>query len=409
MLNNFKIVALTHKKVQLNQLGDLIIPADELKQTLLAAGEQLELRELLYLGTCNRVEFAFVSDRSFDHPSRIGELLKSFYHKWDDNKISSIIEQSEVYQGIDAVEHLFRVSSSLDSLIVGEKEIFPQYRAAYQTCNKLGLTGDFLKILDQCAVKNAKQIYSQTKISENPVSVASLACRKVRQITDREDPKFILIGAGQTMKLISKYLAKHGFSSIAVFNRSVKNAEILAKELNGTAYPLDMLAGHPEPFDVIITCTASAKPIITPQIYSSLVKGDSSQKIILDLAVPNDTHPEVLQNNNIKFISIDQLHAIASENLLKRQEEIAAAEVIIKKNIIEYQQVRKEREVEAAMRSLPQKIKEIHATTVNEVFANRIGRLDNNAKELLTDVVNYLEKKYISVPMRMAKDILTNY
>jgi len=296
----------------------------------------------------------------------------------------------------------------MESLIVGEKEILAQLRKAYENCKEAGLTGDGLRMFMNCIVKTAKEVYTNTNISKNPISVVSLAYRKLRSYHLTLNERILIIGAGETNRNISKYLQKHKFSNFAVFNRTVEKAAELAADLNGEAYALDALKDYKKGFDVIITCTSAVEPIITPEIYTTLLNGETSRKTIVDLAVPNDTDPEVLKQFPVNFIEVHSLNELAKRNLQERYEELTHAEAIITENINLFCLELKQRKIELAMRQVPEKIKEIRNTAINSVFAEEVQNMDKESRETLEKVINYMEKKYISVPMIMAKDILVN-
>jgi glutamyl-tRNA reductase len=271
-----------------------------------------------------------------------------------------------------------------------------------------GFTGDYLRLVMNRVVKTAKEVYTNTAIARKPISVVSLAYRKLRELKMCTNSKILIIGAGETNKNLSKYLQKHKYSNFTIFNRSIENAQKLADDLGGVAYGLDALKTFKAGFDVIITCTSATEPIITNEIYTSLLNGDESRKVIVDLAVPNDTSPEVLQNHPITFIEVHSLQEIANSNLKERYEELIFAERIIEENIVDFKPVLKQRRVEIAMKEVPEKIKEIRNAAVNGIFANEIENMDQESREVLERVMNYMEKKYISLPMIMAKDILIN-
>lgn len=218
----------------------------------------------------------------------------------------------------------------------------------------------------------------------------------------------MIIGAGETNRNISKYLQKHKFSNFAVFNRTVANAEKLAADLGGEAFDLEALKTYKKGFDAIITCTSAVEPIITTAVYQSLLNGETGRKTIVDLAIPNDTAPEVLEQFPVNFIEVHSLNEVAKKNLQERYHELVHAEAIIEQNIAEFVQQLKQRRIEVAMRQVPEKIKEIRNTAINSVFADEVQGLDEQSREILEKVINYMEKKYISVPMVMAKDILIN-
>jgi len=404
-LKYLKVIAFTHKSVDLKDLGKFVICNESLEKSLENVQVKFDIPEIFYLGTCNRVEFVFTAEQRMDSEFVKDFILSLNIHVTQD-QVDSLIDQVLVYEDVEALNHLLRISCSLESLVVGEKEILAQVRKAYETCRISGFTGDYLRLIMSRVVKTAKEVYTNTGIARKPISVVSLAYRKLRELKMCTNAKILIIGAGETNRNISKYLKKHKYSNFTIFNRSLENAEVLANELSGQAYTLENLKTYKMGFDVIITCTSATEPIITDEIYQSLLNGDTSRKVIVDLAVPNDTCPEVLKRNPVTFIEVHSLQEIANNNLQERYEELIHAERIIRQNIEEFMPVLKQRRVEIAMREVPEKIKEIKNTAINQIFASEIECMDDASKEVLGRIMNYMEKKYISVPMVMAKDIL---
>jgi glutamyl-tRNA reductase len=257
-------------------------------------------------------------------------------------------------------------------------------------------------------VKTAKEVYTDTHIARNPVSIVSLAYRKLRDLKMDTNTRFLIIGAGETNQNLAKYIQKHKDAQFTVFNRSLEAAKTLANELGGKAFSLSELENYKEGFDVLITCTGSTDSIITNKIYTNLLAGDTSKKTIIDLAVPNDVSSEVIAQHPINYIEVCSLQAVASKNLQERYDELVHAERIIEENIAEFLPLLKQRRVELAMREVPEKVKEIKSFALNTVFAQELSVMDEDSRAVLEKVINYMEKKYISVPMVMAKDILVN-
>ena len=255
-------------------------------------------------------------------------------------------------------------------------------------------------------VKTAKEVYTNTNISKNPVSVVSLAYRKLRELNVCANSRLLIIGAGETNKNIAQYLKKHKYANFSIFNRTIEKAEVLAKELNGTALPLTALADFKQGFDVIITCTGATEPIVTEEIYQTLLNGDSGKKVIVDLAIPNDVDSQVVKKFPIHYIEVESLKEVARKNIQERYDELINAESIIDENIKEFDSVLRQRRVEIAMSDVPKKIKEIKHTAMNGVFADEINTLDDNSRAILEKVMDYMEKKCITIPMVMAKEIL---
>lgn len=404
-MEHLKVIAFTHKHVDLKDLGNLVICNEEIESRLINVKNNFDIEELFYVGTCNRVEFVFHGKHELTN-----DFIKSFLRGLNfcvpDSQFDQFLNQVTTYEGLNALQHLFRMSCSLESLVVGEKEILAQVRRAYERCRKCGLTGDFMRLMMNSLVKTAKEVYTHTKISRNPVSVVSLAYRKLRDLKFTENPRIIIVGAGETNQNISKYLQKHKFSNFVVFNRTLDKAKRLAKELNGKAYALSELRNYKEGFDILITCTGSTEPVITSHIYQQLLKGETSKKIIVDLAIPNDVSEEVIASHQVHYIEVSGLQAIANKNLQERYNELIHAEKIIECNMAEFLPILKQRKVELAMRKVPEKVKEIKTFAMNTVFANELNALDPGSREVLEKVINYMEKKYISGPMLLAKEIL---
>jgi glutamyl-tRNA reductase len=406
-LKYLKVIAFTHKQIDLKDLGKFVICNESLESSLESVRQRFDIPEIFYIGTCNRVEFVFTAEQNLSH-----DFVRDFIHALNlpisEEQVQAFSEQVSTYEDQEALNHLLRISCSLESLVVGEKEILTQVRKAYDTCRLAGFTGDYMRLIMNRVVKTSKEVYTNTAIARKPISVVSLAYRKLRELKMCTNSRVLIIGAGETNKNLSKYLKKHKYSNFTIFNRTIENARVLAEDLGGVAYNLEALKTFKNGFDVIITCTSATEPIITNEIYTSLLNGDDSRKVIVDLAVPNDTSPEVLQNNPVTFIEVHSLQEIANSNLKERYEELIFAERIIEENIQDFKPVLKQRRVEIAMKEVPEKIKEIRNAAVNGIFAEEIENMDQQSREVLERVMNYMEKKYISLPMIMAKDILIN-
>lgn len=404
-MENLKVIAFTHKHVDLKDLGNLVICNEELESRLINVKNFFDIGELFYIGTCNRVEFVFYSAHRLQ-----ADFVKEFLRKLNfcvpDSQFDQFLNQVNIYEGMEALNHLFRTSCSLESLVVGEKEILAQVRRAYERCRISGLTGDFMRLMMNSLVKTAKEVYTNTQISRNPISVVSLAYRKLKELKFVENPRILLVGAGETNQNISKYLQKHRFSNFVVFNRTLDKAERLAKELNGRACTLQEIKNYKEGFDILITCTGATDAVINKEVYESLLHGDNGKKIVVDLAVPNDVAEDVVTGYPMHYIEVSGLQAVANKNLQERYDELVHAEKIIESNIAEFIPLLKERRVEIAMRQVPEKVKEIKSFALNTVFAGELSKLDASSREVLDKVIDYMEKKYISVPMVLAKEIL---
>ncbi len=402
-MESLHAIAFTHKNIGIDRLGDFHI-AEEAQKDRLAPLMNLGVEELIFLTTCNRVELLIRTGKNLTQ-ERLRKILETVYLRFSVETIELATSQAYVYSHLEAVYHWFKVASSLDSLVIGEREILGQMRNAYQLCKSNGLNGDFMRILMQKTVATAKLIYTETEITNNPISVVNLAYKKLEASVDVSSARVLVVGAGKTNTALVKKMAKHGAKNFIIYNRTESKAIQLAQLVNGKALPLEQFGSAPVDFDVLLTCTGSEDSIITTKTYNG-INPTNDPKVIVDLAVPNDVSKEVLNKAPLDYISVEGLSEIAAENLEKRKQHLSHCEEIIKAQLNEFTHDYKTRQVELAMRKVPEQIKEIKRKALEEVFVHELEGLDNTSKEVLDKVVGYLEKKYMSTPMLLAKEIL---
>lgn len=405
MLTHFHTIAFTHRNLDVSAIGKLHIEAENQQARFNPVKEQLHIDELLFLSTCNRVEFLLVGPQvaSIDF---LTTFFKQLYPDFTQDTIDFYVANASVVSNIEAIDHILRVASSIDSLVIGEREIITQVRHAYDDAHKNGFSGDFIRLLIKHVIQTAKRVYTETKISMKPVSVVSIAYQRLQGMDVPSDARVLVVGAGVTNTAMCRFLKKHGMSSFVVFNRTLAKAQSLADELGGTAYPLDQLTTYTGGFDILVTCTGAEETIITPEVYSFLLQGDTAPKITIDLALPNDIHADVHEQFPTRQISINVLQSISESHLQERSQEIEHVEAILAEAIESFNHLLKLRRIEIAMRPVPQMVKDIKATAFNDVFKAELENMDADSKELLEKIVGYMEKKYMSMPMKMAKEIL---
>lgn len=404
-IDTLYILAFTHRNLDVSEVGKLHIEPDNQKERLSAIKDAFNLSELMFLSTCNRVEFIIKSEQAVD-----SDFLSKFFAQLYPNIEASLqckfAENAMLFNGFDAVQHILSVASSVDSMVVGEREIITQVRSAYEFCRKNGLTDDLIRIIMRHTIETAKRVYTETHISRHPVSVVSLAYHRLRDMNVPLDSRILVIGAGVTNTNMGKFLSKHGFTNFHVFNRTFEKAVTLANDLKGVPHELSELKTFKEGFDIIITCTGSEEHIISPELYTSLLNGEKDRKVVIDIAIPQDLSPVISENHPVTHISVDLLQKISNENLKHRSKEIQHVEEIIAEALYEFKHIYQVRSIELAMRDVPQKVKEIKATALNEVFRNDLNELDESSREVVEKIIGYMEKKYMSMPMIMAKEIL---
>jgi len=408
ILDDFKVIAFTHKNLPLQLIGKLHLTSEEQTTILGALKINFGFEELLFLSTCNRVEL-FVKCNFDLNPLLIKEICLFINSRLTNYEADALCEKAEIHYNEEGVEHLLKVASSLDSLVIGEREIITQVRKAYDFCNMLGLTGDFTRLLVKQTIETAKEVYTKTDIAKNPVSIVSLAYRQLKVSGIKNDARIVFVGSGDTNAAMANYLQKHKFANFTVFNRTLANAQKLAKALNGNAYDLNKLSSYENGFDVLIVCTASNTAIITPEIYSKLLNSENSKKIVIDLGLPANVDEQVIrENKKINYININSLKEQAKANLQLRKNEIIKCEEIIKAKTEQFNWLHKERRIELAFGEVPKQVKAIKELALNEVFVKEINSLDIQSKEVLDKVLSYVEKKYNAVAIKTAKEVLLN-
>ncbi|MFN3939758.1 MAG: hypothetical protein ACK4IY_04170, partial [Chitinophagales bacterium] len=385
-----------------NELDHFLIRSDrhsdQYRNKLAHLKEAFRLDELMYLHTCNRVTFFFTTQQAVD------EYFATRFFKFVNPEIEACKTfRIDVFEGNDALRHLCEISASLDSMVLGEREILRQLRVAYEECNTLQLTGDDIRLAIKYVIPEAKRIYSETKIAEKPVSVVSLAFLEMQKHVLTADTSFLLIGAGETMHKMCNYLLEAGFKNFTLYNRTLHKGQLLASKMNGKAYTLDKLNAHSTPFDVLISCTASSSPVLTKEVYSQIAHLHR-RKIMVDLAQPHDISPEVIETYTFQYIEIDTLHRQAAENLQARKAEKKLAVKRIDKFLETFGEIYFQRRVERAHQAIPGLVENIRNRAIQNVFNKEIEKMDEQARNTLFKVIHYMEKKYIALTIKSAKE-----
>lgn len=403
-MQRINIIAFTHSGIGLDQLGTFHIEEEAIVPKMEALKAAMGLNEIMYLSTCNRVEFLFVTDCEVN-VRFIANFIQEFHGNQLDQDLHELASKARYWSGINAVNHLIEVATSLDSVVLGEREIITQVRNAYEYARQSGLAKDTIRIVIRQTIETAKKVYTQTSISEKSVSVVSLAFQELMKVLSipAKTAKIAFVGAGVTNQNMARFLRKNGFDDFTVFNRTEANGKRFAQQFGGKAYGLDQLKNSTTLFDIIITCTGASKAIITEES----LKKQLALKFIVDLAIPADVERSVLEKNSFQYISVDTVKSISEKNLLTRKRELLKARQIIFESLEEFKEIFEMRQMEIRMRAIPQHVKAIRNRAIDEVFSNEIDALDDEAKDILDKVLNYMEKKYVSVPMIMAKEMLS--
>jgi len=306
-----------------------------------------DFKEVLYLQTCNRVEVIFDKKRD------LNELYDKIFCKV---VTPEEFLKAEVYEGMEAVEHIFKVAASLDSMVVGEVQITGQLKDAFIESYEKNYIAQDLTRLIHFSFKCAKKIRNQTQISANPVSVASIAVRKAKEeLGDLSGYSAVVVGVGDTARIVCKNLIKEGVNIVLV-NRTLENAfalkEELGDEVNIDVHPLESLPKLINNYRLLFTATSAPKCIIK----NEHIKPKNFKRLWFDLAIPSDI--EEIKCKDIKVIKVDDLKEISENNLKKREKEVKKASEVIKTCVKEFEKYLQSVSVEPLIKFLQDKAHE---------------------------------------------------
>lgn len=328
---NLHTIGLNHKSAPVEVREKLAFNASAIPIALSSLIQSFPSSEAVILSTCNRVEIYSASpDNSLDKEALIDFF--SAFHGLPRERFSNHIYH---YQNINAVRHLFFVTSSLDSMVVGESQILAQVKEAYMMAASSEATGNILNQLFQRALNVAKNIHTCTEISKGKVSISSVAVEfAIKIFRDFSDKTVFIIGAGEMCELVLKHLVERGAKAVMVTNRNYEKAKVLADEYEGEAIKYDLLRDHLFKADIIISSTAAPHYVIHPEQISDAIKARRGNPMLLiDIAVPRDINPEISKIDNVYLYDIDDLQTVVNKNMDQREKEFEKCQSIINKEV----------------------------------------------------------------------------
>lgn len=402
MLDGYHILTLTHRDAPLDMLAHAIAPGDMPAPALQNLCAEMGWDELMYLATCNRVTYVFYT-QNIVNQDIVAQMLAALRPELPKTLRQKTASKMRLLHGTDAVTHLLEVASSMDSLVVGEREIIRQLRQAYDQNRAWNLTGDHLRLLMAFTIETAKEIYTHTGIGRRALSVVALAFGELQKTHLRPDARILMIGAGETNALFAKFLAKAKFRQVSVFNRTFEKAQGLALTHGWRAFSLDELAYYSEGFDALVVCTGATQSIITPELYQQLLAQESGAKIVVDLSIPHNVAPETVSQFSMQYIEIEGLKETASENLAYREQERDRAAGLIQARILQFRDRWHERQVERSLAHIPDEVRAVKERAMQEVFGKEFAELDPGAQDLVQRMLGYMEKKCVAIPIKAAK------
>jgi glutamyl-tRNA reductase len=288
--------------------------------------------EAAILSTCNRTELYLAGDD--DCAPLVLRWLAGFHGL----EAAELEEVLYIHRDADAVRHVMRVAAGLDSMVLGEPQIFGQLKDAYALSREHGGSGSFLSRMFEQTFTVAKRVRTQTAIGENPVSVAYAAVSMARRIfADMSCNKALLIGAGKTIELVARHLADAGVKNFIVANRTLERAQALAESRGGRGILLSEIPDYLADVDIIISSTASPLPILGKgAVERSLKKRKHRPFFMVDIAVPRDIEPEVASLADVYLYTVDDLRQVIDENIRTREGAAREAENLIAAGVQEF-------------------------------------------------------------------------
>ncbi|WP_090797901.1 glutamyl-tRNA reductase [Paenibacillus sp. GP183] len=364
--------------------------------------ETKSILEGVIVATCNRTEIYAVVDRE----NLCSHYITNFIERWFQIPKEQFIKHLYMYEHNKAVEHLFRVTSGLDSMVVGETQILGQVRDAFLLSQSLKATGTFFNTLFKQAITLAKKAHSETSIGENPVSVSYAAVELGKRIFGMYAGKTVMIiGAGKMSELTVKHLYANGASRVIVVNRTFERALELAEKFNGIACPAEEMVERLDQVDIVISSTGAPGYVLTrEQLQPILQKRKSRPLFMMDIAVPRDLDPDIGDLPNVYLYDIDDLEAIVATSLQERRKEAAKIDKMIESELLVFEQWTKTLGVSPVIEALQSKANEIHEETMGSLL-KKLPELDEREIKIIRKLTKSMVNQMLRDPILRVKEM----
>ena len=392
---NLILVGVNHKTTPVEIREKLAFTQVKIEASLSQLVSSPEIIENIILSTCNRVEiYARV-----ENTDRGIQLLQDFICDYHGISRGNLDQYFYSYCDNQAVEHLFRVSSSLDSMVLGEAQILGQVKDAYSTARSFSSTGMVLNQLFEKAFNVAKKVREETGISERGVSISSAAVELAKKIfEDLENHSVMLVGTGEMAELAAKHLISYGVKTVYVASRTYERAAALAKSLNGCALDFESFKEEMHRADIIITSTAAPTFIVNEEMISTAIQKRKNKPIFLiDIAVPRDIAPEVNELVNVYLYDIDDLQNVVNANMEERQKEAESAMEIINQEVTKFNYWFSTLDAIPTIVEMRNRAEDMRAFEVDKTLKN-MEHLTSDDKEAINQLTQSLVKKILHKP-----------
>jgi glutamyl-tRNA reductase len=352
--------------------------------------------EAAVVSTCNRAELYVACD----DPAATAEDLVSFFSEYQQLPAERIRPHLYAHHDDDAARHLFRVSSGLDSLVVGEPQILGQVKEAYNVAAEAQTTGPLLNKLFHWAFAVGKRVRSETALAEGAVSVSFAAVTLARKIFGNlQGRRVLVVGTGEMGKLTATHLKAQGIGALVITSRTLASAQELADEVGGVAVPWDTILHSLLESDIVITATGAPTPILTKaQVGASMPASRTRPLFLIDIAVPRDVEPDAAEIEQVFLYNIDDLQAIVRENLEKRGTEVTRAEQIVD------DEVQRSRRAIPTVVALRQRFEAIRQKELERLDPKLAG-LPPEARNRVDEITRLIVEKLLLNPTEQLKTI----
>jgi len=394
------VVGLNHKTAPIEIRECLAFPEDKLEDALYKVHTLPSLKENMIVSTCNRVE-VYAATRETEKAIRDLKEFLSQYHRLP---LKEFERSLYAHVGEEAVRHIFRVASSLDSMVLGEPQILGQIKEAYDLSQQVKTSGLILHRLLHRAFHVAKRVRTETKIVIGAISISSVAVELAKKIFGSLQKKTVLlIGAGEMCELAARHLVSVGTDKILVTNRTYERAVSLAQEFRGEAIPFGDMAQGLKRADIVISATDSPQYLIRHDQITKVIK-DRRQKPIffIDIADPRDIEPQVGDIENVFLYNIDDLQKVANENMKDREKEAHKAEAIVQNEMVKFVNWYRSLDVTPTIVALRKKFEEIRKKELEKTLSLHPD-LSDKEKKSLEALTSAIINKILHTPITLLK------
>lgn len=383
-----------HQSIEIRE--KYALSAQEFSDAFKIIDRQIELQESFILSTCNRTEFYFITDEG----ENIHTLLNSIYSELNPVIQFNLSHWKKRFD-MDAVTHFYRVCSGIDSMIVGETQITSQIKAALNIARKSKAAGFYLHRFIQTGLETGKQVRTDTDISKGAYSVSFAAVEKIRvKITNFQEKKILLIGAGNTGKLTASLFRKKGCTEIVVSNRSKFRGTELAEKIQCNFIAFNQIHETLPEIDIIVTCTEAPTPVLTlKKIKQSGRDFTIHPLILIDLSVPRNIQPELALIPGISLFTVDDLDGVVKYSAELRKQELPKVERIINKKVTDFQQWILDRSVSPVIAELKHHLEGIQKKELSRIQ----NKYDEKTLKAILNFSSSLIRKTMKQPIHVLK------